>query len=263
MTKADSAGTRKRRQRNSINAEEILGGAFEVARGTSLDQLSMPILAEHLGVGVTSIYWYFRKKEELLNAMTDIAVDKYLRLMPEVRADDTWQNMLSSHFRVQREIHREDAVLSDLLLIRTSTYSREATRRIMELLESVVAKLVADGFTPDNAMMVCNAIGVYTRGSIIHERILRLANAPMTDPARQRRITDWFHFPVLDGLIDRHPISGTSDEDFEFSVARLMCGFEVLLSEQSQRPRKTSRGSTAARGTTTARKAPARKKAGS
>ena len=224
MTKADSAGTRKRRQRNSINAEEIVGGAFEVARRTSLDQLSMPILAEHLGVGVTSIYWYFRKKEELLNAMTDIAVDKYLRLTPEIRADDTWQNMLSSHFRVQREIHREDEVLSDLLFIRTSTYSR---------------------------------------GSIIHERILRLADAPTIDAARQRHMTDWSHLPVLDGLIDRHPISGTSDEDFEFGIARLICGFEVLLRVQSQRPRKTSRGSTAARGAMTVRKAPARKKAGS
>ncbi len=263
MTKADSTGTRKRRQRNSINAEEIVGGAFEVARRTSLDQLSMPILAEHLGVGVTSIYWYFRKKEELLNAMTDIAVDKYLRLTPEIRADDTWQNTLSSHFRAQREIHHEDEVLSDLLFIRTSTYSREAARRTMELVESVVAKLVADGFTPDNAMMVYSAIGVYTRGSIIHERILRLANAPTIDAARQRHMTDWSHLPVLDGLIDRHPISGTSDEDFEFGIARLICGFEVLLREQSQRPRKTSRGSTAARGAMTVRKAPARKKAGS
>ena len=35
----------------------------------------MPGLAQHLDVGVTSIYWYFRKKEELLNAMNDVAVE--------------------------------------------------------------------------------------------------------------------------------------------------------------------------------------------
>ncbi|MFK0288755.1 TetR/AcrR family transcriptional regulator [Streptomyces sp. NPDC090499] len=266
MPKADSTGTRKRRQRNSINAEDIVAGAFEVARRTSLEQLSMPVLAEHLDVGVTSIYWYFRKKEELLNAMTDVAVDKFIRLMPEIGVDDTWQEMLASHFRAYRDIHREDEVLSDLMFLRTSTYSRDATHRVMEMTESMVATLIAGGFTPDNAMKVYNVISLYTRGAITQERILRLANAPTVDVARQRRMTDWSSLPVLDGLIDRHPISGTSDEDFEFGVARLVCGFEVLLREQSERPRRTSRGSTPAQstrtgrtGATTPRKAAARK----
>ncbi len=37
----------------------------------SIDNLSMPQLARHLDVGVTSIYWYFRRKDELLDAMTE------------------------------------------------------------------------------------------------------------------------------------------------------------------------------------------------
>ncbi len=35
------------------------------------------MLAKHLDVGVTSIYWYFRKKDDLLNAMTDRALGQY------------------------------------------------------------------------------------------------------------------------------------------------------------------------------------------
>ena len=235
MANAEARVARKRRQRGSINAEDIVAGAFEVARRTSLDQLSMPILAEHLEVGVTSLYWYFRKKEDLLNAMTEVAADKYARLMPEVRPEDSWQETLSAHLRTQREIHRGDEILSDLLLLRTSSYSRDATRRIMELVEAVVAKLVADGFTPDNALLAYSMAGVYTRGSIITDRVLRLAHSPTTDGARQRRMTDWSQLPVLDGLIDRHPLSGTADEDFDFGVARLISGFEQLLRDQEQR----------------------------
>lgn len=64
-------GKRQRRQRGSINPEDIISGAFELAQQVSIDNLSMPLLGKHLGVGVTSIYWYFRKKDDLLNAMTD------------------------------------------------------------------------------------------------------------------------------------------------------------------------------------------------
>ena len=70
-TKTD---TRKRRDRGSISADEILKGAFDVAAQVSIDKLSMPVLAKHLDVGVTSIYWYFRRKDDLLDAMTDLAL---------------------------------------------------------------------------------------------------------------------------------------------------------------------------------------------
>jgi AcrR family transcriptional regulator len=55
------AQRRQRRERGSISVDEILNGAFEVAAEVSIDNLSMPLLARHLAVGVTSIYWYFRK----------------------------------------------------------------------------------------------------------------------------------------------------------------------------------------------------------
>ncbi|WP_211669297.1 helix-turn-helix domain-containing protein, partial [Mycobacterium tuberculosis] len=75
-------GKRQRRQRGSINPEDIISGAFELAQQVSIDNLSMPLLGKHLGVGVTSIYWYFRKKDDLLNAMTDRALSKYVFATP-------------------------------------------------------------------------------------------------------------------------------------------------------------------------------------
>ena len=247
MPKTEAKVTRKRRQRGSINSDDIVAGAFALAQRISLDQMSMPLLAENLDVGVTSIYWYFRKKEDLLNAMTDVAADKFVRMMPEVRAEDSWQETLTARLRAERDLFREDEILSDLLFIRTSTYSRAATHRVMELVEVMVAKLITGGFTPDNAVMAFCAADLYTRGSIITDRILRVANAPTTNTARQRRMTDWSQLPVLDGLVDRHTLSGTSDEDFEFGVARLIAGFEQLLREQDGQPGKTPRGSGSAR----------------
>ena len=53
-------------------------GRCELAEQVGIDNLSMPLLGKHLGVGVTSIYWYFRKKDDLLNAMTDRALRTYV-----------------------------------------------------------------------------------------------------------------------------------------------------------------------------------------
>ena len=71
---ATHANGRARRERGSISIEEILRGAFDIARAVSVDNLSMPQLARHLDVGVTSIYWYFRRKDDLLDAMTEQAL---------------------------------------------------------------------------------------------------------------------------------------------------------------------------------------------
>jgi AcrR family transcriptional regulator len=235
VPKAAPKAIRRRRQRGSINAEEIIAGAFEVARRESLDQLSMPALAEHLGVGVTSIYWYFRKKDDLLNAMTDVAVDTFVRGMPPLPDDKPWQDVIYNYFRDARDVHRNDQILSDLLLIRTATYTRDATRRVFEQEEAVISRLVDAGFTTENALLAFNAASIYTRGMTIHDRILRLADAPTLDE-RQRRIADWSTMPLLESQIDRHPLAGTTDEDFEFGIARLISGFETLLAEQDGKP---------------------------
>ncbi len=239
MPKAAPKAIRRRRQRGSINAEEIIAGAFEVARRESLDQLSMPALAEHLGVGVTSIYWYFLKKDDLLNAMTDVAVDTYIRKMPSLPDDLPWQEVLYNQYHDSREVHRNDPILSDLLLNRTATYTRYATRRVFEVEEALIGKLVDAGFTTENAFMALNAASIYLRGMIIHDRILRLSDAPTLDD-RQRRIADWSALPLLESQIDRHPLAGTTDEDFAFGMARLISGFEALLREQDTQDTKVS-----------------------
>ena len=77
-TKSTSPGARgakaKRRPRGSLDVEEIITGAFELAEEVSIAGLSMPVLAKHLDVPVTSIYWHFRKKEQLLDAINCVKV---------------------------------------------------------------------------------------------------------------------------------------------------------------------------------------------
>lgn len=231
MPKATPKAARPRRPRGSINPDEIIAGAFEVARRVSLDQLSMPALAEHLGVGVTSIYWYFRKKEDLLSTMCDVAIEAFIKSLPPLSADEPWQQVLCGFFRATREAHRQDEILSDLLLLRISVYSRHTAQLLFELEEAGIRTLVTAGFTTENAFRVFNTAMVFTRGMVLHERVLRLSNAPTFDD-RQRKIADWSALPLLESLVDSHRFTGSTDTDFEFGMSRLICGFETLLREQ-------------------------------
>ncbi|MDT3439933.1 MULTISPECIES: TetR/AcrR family transcriptional regulator [unclassified Pseudofrankia] len=224
---------RRRRQRGSIQPDDIVAGAFEIARETSLDQLSMPALAEHLDVGVTSLYWHFRKKEELLNRMTDVAAETYLAQLPPISGNQPWQDMLLEHFRNERKIYANDHLLADLLLVRTSTWTRDTARRLFQVIEAIVSRLVEAGFTTEDALLIHNAASVYTRGITLHDRILRLSNSPTLDIGQRRIMSDWSSMPLLDSQLDRHPLAGTTNEDFEFGMARLVCGFEALLAEKT------------------------------
>jgi AcrR family transcriptional regulator len=111
------AQRRRRRERGSISVDEILNGAFEVAAEVSIDNLSMPLPARQLDVGVTSIYWYFRKKDELLDAMTDWALQRYEFTVPCIDASN-WRASLRNHARTMRRQFLDDPILCDLVLIR-------------------------------------------------------------------------------------------------------------------------------------------------
>jgi AcrR family transcriptional regulator len=212
----------------------------------------MPALAEHLDVGVTSLYWYFRKKEDLLVAMTTVAAQTLVRRLPLPDPAMSWQEAMYEQFRAERNIHREDAVLSDLLLARTFAYTRETTQLLFEREEAAIRRLVDAGFAPEVAFRAHNAASVFNRGIILHERILRLSNAPTLTAGNQRKIADWSTMPLLAGLVDTYPLAGTTDEDFDFGMRRLVGGLEQLLAQQGEkrsRASSTRRAPTRTRGT--------------
>jgi AcrR family transcriptional regulator len=169
LARQAAAEKRQRRERGSINADEIINGAFELAQKVSIDNLSMPLLAKHLDVGVTSIYWYFRKKDDLLNAMTDRAFSKYDTSTPFIDPEN-WRESLQNHARQLRETFRKDPVLCDLVLIR-GTLGEQATRTGIEKMEQAIAALVQAGLSPEHAFDTYAAVSVHTRGSIVLERL--------------------------------------------------------------------------------------------
>ena len=136
VAKQATADKRQRRERGSINPNDIIEGAFELAEQVGIDNLSMPLLGKHLGVGVTSIYWYFRKKDDLLNAMTDRALSAYVFATPYVEAKD-WRETFRNHAHTMRKTFMGNPILCDLILIRSALSPRAAQMGVQEVEEAI------------------------------------------------------------------------------------------------------------------------------
>jgi AcrR family transcriptional regulator len=211
------ADKRQRRERGSISVDEIISGAFEVAREASVDDLSMPLLAKHLDVGVTSIYWYFRKKDDLLNAMTDRALGQYDFATPFVEGLN-WRESLRNHARKMRQTFRSNPILCDLILIR-GTFGRHATQAAFQKLEKAVATLVEAGLSPEDAFDTYASISVHTQGAAVLERLQDKSSGAQTYRRGTTAVIDPETMPLIAQLTGQgHRIGMADDINFEFGL---------------------------------------------
>ncbi|MBB2991603.1 AcrR family transcriptional regulator [Mycolicibacterium iranicum] len=240
MAKQATAEKRQRRERGSINPDDIIKGAFELAEQVGIDNLSMPLLGKHLGVGVTSIYWYFRKKDDLLNAMTDRALRQYAFATPYVEAKD-WRETLANHARSMRETFMGNPILCDLILIRSALSPRAAKVGVQEV-EKAIESLVEAGLSAEDAFDTYSAMSVHVRGSVVLQRLREknLAGDGHGDIDDTMSI-DSDSSPLLAAVTQKgHHLSASDDRNFEFGLECILEHAARLIERDAKPARKAT-----------------------
>ncbi|WP_246540808.1 TetR/AcrR family transcriptional regulator [Mycobacterium spongiae] len=235
MAKQPTTAPRQRRERGSINPDDIISGAFELAEQVSIDNLSMPMLGKHLGVGVTSIYWYFRKKDDLLNAMTDRALSKYALATPYVEASD-WRETLRNHARLMRKTFMGNPILCDLILIRAAL-SQKAARLGAQEMEQAVANLVAAGLSPEDAFDTYSAVSLHVRGSVVLQRLFEKTRSTYNGPRSidDAATVDPATTPLLAEVTGKgHRIGAPDEINFEYGLECIIDHAGRLIAAGSQ-----------------------------
>lgn len=172
----------RRRARGTLSADAIVETAFTIAADSTVDELSIPLIAKSMGVGVTSIYWHIRNKSDLLDAMTDRALRR--SGLPAFVASDDWRESLMSHARGVRQTFLGDPVLTDLILVR-GALSPMAQRLGAHETEKAIASMIAGGLDAQSATETYAAVSELVRGSVLLERLARRHSA-----ARERELAD-------------------------------------------------------------------------
>jgi len=245
VAKQATAEKRQRRERGSINPDDIIKGAFELAEEVGIDNLSMPLLGKHLGVGVTSIYWYFRKKDDLLNAMTDRALRQYVFATPYVEAKD-WRETLGNHARTMRKTFMGNPILCDLILIRSALSPRAAKLGVQEV-EKAIASLVEAGLSTEDAFDTYSAVSVHVRGSVVLQRLREKNRATDEGPSdiEETMTIDPETTPLMaQGTAKGHHIGAADEKNFEFGLECILDHASRLIDEPGTRSAKTARKAT-------------------
>lgn len=142
--------------------------AFAIAAESSIEELSIPLVAKSLDVGVTSIYWHVRNKSELLDAMTDRALRR--SGLPAFTESDDWRESLMAHARGVRQTFVGDPVLTDLILIR-GALSPMARRLGEQETQKAIASMIAAGHDEQTARDTYSAVSELVRGSVLLARL--------------------------------------------------------------------------------------------
>src|ERR1700712_3730618 len=110
----EAAPRRQRKARGSLSREAILDAALDLVEADGLRALSMPILAARLESGVTSIYWYFKSKNELVDALAhQIFHDLHQQLPPVGRG--SWEQEGFDYFVAFRALLRQQAAYREIV----------------------------------------------------------------------------------------------------------------------------------------------------
>ncbi|WP_255510404.1 MULTISPECIES: TetR family transcriptional regulator [unclassified Frankia] len=175
--------------------------------------MSMPRLAAYLDVGVTSIYWYFKSKRELLDAMAEEALVSFYESMPALRGD-AWEDVLREFFKNFYALLAVDDLKCDLIARRIGSLTYQETITSWPRAAELLAGLRDAGFPSSLAWHAFFTLSTYTRGFLLTER-------PAEDPAAA--------VPAA-----AQPSGVTVPEDFEFGITNIILGLRTLLPEDAR-----------------------------
>jgi AcrR family transcriptional regulator len=194
-----------------------VAGAFEFCRDTPVEELTMPQLAAFLNVGVTSIYWYFKSKRELLDAMTEEAVASFYQGMPPLRGG-SWEEMLRGFFVSFHALLSGDEIRCDLIVRRIGSHLGEDVSGSWARAGELIAALVAAGFPPSLARHAFFTLSVYTQGYLLAERTGRTAGPGGGAGA---------------GAAAPAAVAGPG-EGFEFGITNIIRGLRVVVPDGAE-----------------------------
>ena len=223
-----AASARPRRARGSLSAEAILDAAEEIVDRDGLHALSMPTLARELRCGVTSIYWYFRSKDDLVVALADrVEQHLYARLPPI--GDGPWDDEVVAYFSSYRELMHRTPVYRETFAFRIRSVfgGSVVTRSVLRRLDAGLALFVRGGLTPDQAARAHQSCSLYTNGvlAVEHGRAIEEPDGDVaaTVNASIARV-DSHEFEVLGEVHDFGTGMVYDDAQFERGLRLMLAG---------------------------------------
>lgn len=199
-----------------VDRARILDEALTLLNEVGVDGLTTRTLAARLGVQQPALYWHFRNKRALLDAMNEeILARRPQRALPASSAD--WRAFLEANagdFRDALTAWRDGG------RVHAGT---EAGPHDLDRIEAQLRFLTGAGFTPTFAMDLVIAISRYTVGCVVEEQ------AEGGDEASRQALEESARAYPLTGIALRHYRTSSHKAAFERGLRMLLDGAEAAL----------------------------------
>ena len=215
-----------------LDNEVILEAALTLLDEVGMDKLSTRLLAERLGVQQPALYWHFKNKRALLDAMSgEILRRAHERRLP--LPGESWETFLRENARSFRR-----ALLARRDGARLHAGS-EPDPGDLEMVEAQLAAVVSRGMPATQAMALMIALGRYTVGCVLEEQA-----APPDAAVRQQTLdAAAASRPLLAAAFASYREAGP-DAMFDIGVDLMLEGAKARLADATAatRHRATPKG---------------------
>ena len=205
---------RKPRTRAPLGREEIVTTALRIVEREGFGALTMRRLAEELGAGGTSSYWYVRDKGQLI----DLVIDRLVGEM-EVPVRGKWPDRLTGFATNVRRVLLDHPGSAPLILERSASGPQA-----IAMAERVLGVLRDGGIPAARRWDAYHSLLTYITGYVLGETWQR----PGSSRERTAAMRDWLatlpaeRFPLVTGVL-RQP-AADSDARFSFGLRCLIAG---------------------------------------
>lgn len=220
----------------AIEREKILDAALALINEVGLDQFTTRKLAVRLGVQQPALYWHFRSKSDLLDALNEVMLE---RLQPHRHPSpgESWDEFTFASARSFRK-----ALLTVRNGARINAGTRPTTRQFADA--ELQLKLYVDaGFTAEEALNISIAVTRYVVGFVLEEQDERDRAedeaAGIGDP-----VDEVAQYPLLSQALKPLFAVGTINTEgvFEAGLAYMVAGIRASLAARKPvgagKPRK-------------------------
>lgn len=202
----------------ALDRETVVRTALRVLDEGGLDGLTLRKIAAKLGVQAPALYWHFKNKQELLDAMATTVFADALDAFDQPSAAATWDEWAASYGTGLRQMllrHRDGAKMV------SGTYLTDAA--LYAPMERALRMFTDAGFSFSDALLGLSTIYCYTIGFTIEEQAVYPRPGernPQYDlPKRAARIDD-AQFPLA---------LAAGDETFTKFDERFARGLRVII----------------------------------
>lgn len=202
-----------------VDRQRIVEAALELLNELGIDGLSTRALADRLGVRQPALYWHFKNRRALLDALnTEILARGHTRSAPAPGED--WRDFLRANARSFR-----GALLAyrDGARVHAGT---EADPQDLDDVEAQLAFLVAAGFPVTRAMETLVAVSRYVVGCVLEEQAEPLDEAAVIEAEKLDTAAE--AYPLLAQALGYYR-DGGYDAMFEAGLELLVLGAERRL----------------------------------